>query len=209
MVRLGWGRRSYAVEMYDRLHGKSKGLQYSAELYTVDDLPKLKKMNLDFFVKNKAVGGLKSIDELDWSDPWCVVARGQPQPPSNTYMLNSTYMRSYLYNGLGSGLLLPEPSGRPFRDAIARRGESIALGLHGTDCDTLLLSFAEGERKDWARRRVPRILVVSIQLRAYAALLPVVLTTASSCRCTLQSASVWLLHPIWVGCTQPGRAVVL
>ena len=39
----------------------TEGLQYSADLYTVDDLSKLKKMDLDFFVKNDKVG-LKSID---------------------------------------------------------------------------------------------------------------------------------------------------
>ena len=40
-------------------------------------------------------------------------------------------------NGLGSGMLLSEPTGRSFRDAIARRGAGIALGLHGTHCDTM------------------------------------------------------------------------
>ena len=43
----------------------TEGLQYSADLFTIDDLPTLKKMDLDFFVKSKAVG-LKSIDQLDW-----------------------------------------------------------------------------------------------------------------------------------------------
>ena len=46
----------------------TEGLQYSADLYTLDDLSKLKKMDLDFFVKNDKVN-LNSIDDLDWIYP--------------------------------------------------------------------------------------------------------------------------------------------
>ena len=47
----------------------TEGLQYSADLYTSADLPKLKKMDLDFFVKNDNDCNLEIVRGADWCRP--------------------------------------------------------------------------------------------------------------------------------------------